>query len=234
MSNNLVVDDHNELQETRITGMPVQPVALRVPAKIISFIFHPLFVPVYLIFFYVKTQSHLFSGFSNQDRVFLIVRFAVIYTMFPLVTILLLRGLKFVKSIFLKTQQERIIPYIICMVYYWWMWYVLHNQHEFPGEIVMLTLAIFLVSILGLLVNISIKVSMHAMSMGVAITFLMLMGFSQDISFTAYISIGLLLTGLVCTSRLIASDHTPNEIYIGLLIGVISQLIAFWAANWFA
>ena len=44
MSTNLVVDDQNELQEQRITGRPAQPVALRIPAKIISYIFHPLFI----------------------------------------------------------------------------------------------------------------------------------------------------------------------------------------------
>jgi hypothetical protein len=150
------------------------------------------------------------------------------YTMFPLLTLLLLRGLGFVKTIYLKTQQERIIPYVICMIYYWWMWYVLHNQPEFRGEIVMLALAIFIVSILGLLANIYMKVSMHTMAMGVAAAFVMLMGFSQDISFTLYISITILITGLVSTSRLIASDHTPAEVYTGLLIGVASLTIAYF------
>lgn len=230
MSTNLVVDDQNELLEHRITGRPVQPLALRIFAKVISYIFHPLFIPVYLIWFYVRSQPHLFSGFSPMERNFLIIRFGVMYTMFPLFSILLLKALKFVKSVYLKTQQERVIPYIICMVYYWWMWYVLHNQPEFTGEIVMLALAIFIVSILGLLANIVMKVSMHAMSVGVAVTFLMIMGFSQDVNFTVYISIALLLTGLVCTSRLIVSDHTPQEIYFGLFIGIISQVIAYWFA----
>ncbi|MES1220168.1 MAG: hypothetical protein ABUT20_31990, partial [Bacteroidota bacterium] len=125
---------------------------------------------------------------------------------------------------------ERVIPYIICMVYYWWMWYVLHNQPEFAGEIVMLALAIFIVSILGLMANILMKVSMHAMSVGVAVTFVMIMGFSQDVSFTVYTSIAIIITGLVCTSRMIVSDHSPLEIYFGLFVGIISQTIAYWFA----
>lgn len=114
------------------------------------------------------------------------------------------------------------------MVYYWWMWYVLHNQTEFAGDIVRLALAIFIASILGLMANIIMKVSMHAMSVGVAATFLMMMSFSQDVSFTVYISIAILFTGLVCTSRLIVSDHTSQEIYVGLFIGIISQVAAYW------
>ena len=228
MSDNLVVDDHNELREVRNSGMPLQPAFLRIIAKIISFIFHPLFIPVYLISFYVKSQPYLFSSFSPQERFFLILRFAIMYIMFPLFTILLLKALGFIKSIYLKTQQERIIPYIICMVYYWWMWYVLHNQHEYSNETVMLPLAIFIVSILALLANIIMKVSMHAMAAGVAVTFLMIIAFSQDISFTLYVSLALLLTGIICTARLIASDHTPKEVYTGLAIGIISQIIAYW------
>lgn len=83
MSTNLVVDDQNELQEQRISGRPAQPVILRIAAKIISYVFHPLFIPVYLIWFYVKSQPHLFSGFSSQERNFLILRFGVMYTLFP-------------------------------------------------------------------------------------------------------------------------------------------------------
>lgn len=226
MTTNLVVNNQNELQEEKITERPDHPVVLRILAKIISFVFHPLFIPVYLLWFYIKSQPYLFSGFSSQERNFLIIRFGVMYTFFPLFTILLLKALKFIKSIYLKTQQERIIPYIICMVYYWWMWYVLHNQPEFAGDIVSLALAIFIISVLGLMANIVMKVSMHAMAAGVAVAFLLMMGLSQDVNFTVYISIALLLAGLVCTSRLIISDHAPQEIYTGLFIGIISLVIA--------
>jgi hypothetical protein len=228
MNSRLVVDDSSQLSESRSNALGQQPLLIKLLAKMISYIFHPLFIPVYIIWFFIKSQPYLFSGFSVQEKNFLVLRFAVMYTMFPLLTLLLLRGLGFVKTIYLKTQQERIIPYVICMIYYWWMWYVLHNQPEFRGEIVMLALAIFIVSILGLLANIYMKVSMHTMAMGVAAAFVMLMGFSQDISFTLYISITILITGLVSTSRLIASDHTPAEVYTGLLIGVASLTIAYF------
>ena len=48
-------------------------------------------------------------------------------------------------------------------------------------------------------------------------------------NFTFYLSGALLIAGIVCTARLIASDHTPKEIYVGLLVGAISQLLAVWA-----
>src|SRR5260370_2922369 len=100
------------------------------------------------------------------------------YIMFLLVSVLLMKALGFISSIHLKTQRDRIIPYIVCMIYYWWMWYVLHNQPEFPKQCVILSFAIFLASIGGLMANINMKVSMHAIAAGVMASFVMFLGFS--------------------------------------------------------
>jgi membrane-associated phospholipid phosphatase len=40
------------------------------------------------------------------------------------------------------------------------------------------------------------------------------------------LSIALLLGGLICTSRLIISNHSDKEIYTGLMLGVLCQLAA--------
>jgi hypothetical protein len=229
MSNNLVVDDQSRLQGMRDSGMPPQPMALRLPAKIISFIFHPLFVPVYVIAFLVYIQPYLYSGFSVWDKKIVIIQGIVMYTFFPLITVGLLKALKFIDSIYLKTQRDRIIPFIACGIWYFWAWYVRRNLPGTPFELVYFSFAILITSSLGLIANIYMKVSMHAMAMGVASTFLILMGFSQDISFTAFISITVLITGLVCTARLLLADHTPAEIYTGLFIGAVSIFLAyFW------
>jgi len=36
----------------------------------------------------------------------------------------------------------------------------------------------------------------------------------------------LLITGMVCTARLIVSDHTVKEVYAGLLMGLLAQFAA--------
>ena len=142
------------------------------------------------------------------------------------VSVLLMKALGFINSIFLRTQRDRIIPYVVCMIYYWWIWYVMFNRTELPHELTILTLAIFLASIGGLMANISMKVSMHAMAAGIMVAFVIMLGFSQDISFGIYISLAILLSGIICTSRFIAGDHTAKEIYGGLLIGILCLVLA--------
>jgi len=151
-------------------------------------------------------------------------------TFLPLASILLLRALKFIDSVFLKTQRDRIIPYIICMIFYFWNWYVFKNNHEVK-DLVSMSMAIFNACVFGFLVNIFMKISMHAISVGVMSTFIALMAFTDSSSFSLYLAITVLIAGIVCTSRLIVSDHTQKEIYYGFLVGVFSQLAAHYFVN---
>ncbi len=150
------------------------------------------------------------------------------YTMFPMVTVLLAKGLGFIESVYLKTQKDRIIPYVACGLYYFWMWYVLRNQPEIPKQFLILSLAIFIASSVGLMLNSYLKISMHAIAAGVMVTFIMLLSFVISGNFGVYISIAVFITGLVCTSRLINSDHHPVEVYLGLFVGVIAQVLSYW------
>jgi hypothetical protein len=206
------------------SGLVFHPL-LKIGAKIISYIFHPLFIPVYISWFLIYINP-LFPAFSASDKTLLFIRFVVMYTVFPLFTVLIAKGLGFVQSIYLKTQRDRIIPYIACGLYYFWMWYVLKNQPAFPQFLVMLSLAIFLASSAGLIINSFMKISMHGLSLGVMMCFMLIMAFTTEANFGPYVAIALVITGLVSSARLINSDHHPAEVYAGFFVGVLSQLIA--------
>ena len=224
----LAVDSQNQLQEFRKNEFPPQPARFRFAAKVISIIFHPVFVPIYVICFLVYIHPYLFAGFSSENKSIAMIQAFVMFTFFPVVTVLLLKALKFINTIYLQTQKDRIIPFVACGIWYFWIWYVWHNLPEYPVVAAQFALAIFVAASIGLLVNIYMKVSMHAISMGVMITFILLLAFSEDISFGVYISVALFIAGLVCTARFIVSDHTQKEVYVGLLVGIISQLLAGW------
>lgn len=92
----------------------------------------------------------------------------------------------------------------------------------------MFSLAVFLATCLGVFFNTYFKVSMHGLSLGVVITLLFILSFSSSTNFGPYLSIALLTTGVVCTARLVNADHNPFEVYGGLLLGSVAQLVA-WA-----
>ncbi|HEY0040622.1 MAG TPA: hypothetical protein VGB71_08170 [Flavisolibacter sp.] len=199
--------------------------ALRTSAKVISYIFHPLFVPVYFGWFLIYVLR-LFPALDPFRKTMLIVQFFVSYTLLPLATVLIAKALGFIQTVHLKTQKDRIIPYIAIMIFYFWMWYVSKNL-GFPKESVTFSLAVFLATCFGVFVNSFFKVSMHALSMGVIIAWFFIFSFSSSTNFGPYLSIALLIAGIVCTARLINSDHRPFEVYAGLFLGALAQTIAW-------
>jgi hypothetical protein len=198
--------------------------SIGIAAKVISYIFHPLFVPVYVGAFFIYVLRY-FPQLDDWGQTKLLISFIVNYVVLPLATLLLGKALGFISSVYLRTQKDRIIPYVATGIFYFWVWYVFKNQ-SFPREIVMFSLAVFLASSIGLLLNSYMKVSMHAIAMGVLITLFLFLGFSTYENMGAYISIVFLIAGLVCTARLVNNDHIPIEVYVGLAAGIFAQVAA--------
>jgi hypothetical protein len=232
MNTGFIVDEKNELQEIRNADFSRQPAAIRVAAKVISYIFHPVFVPVYMIVFMVYEHPYLFAGLGSFDKLRVVLMGVIMYALFPVVTVLLLKALKFITTIQLTTQKDRIIPLVACGIWYFWICYIWWNSNKMddslliPKIAVQFSLAIFLSSWLALMANIIMKISLHAISMGVMLAFFFLLAFSEPLNFGIYLSAALIIAGAVCTSRFIVSNHSPKEVYGGLAVGIISMLVA--------
>lgn len=200
--------------------------AVRIAAKIISYIFHPLFVPLYVGLFLIY-EARLFNDRTDWQQKIILIQFFIYYTFFPLMTTMLSRALGFIQSVYLKTQKDRILPYIVCEIFYFWAWYVFRNIH-FPKEVVMFALGVFLACSLGLILNSYIKISMHTISLGVACAFFLLAATISTNSYGFYISIAFLVAGVTATARLIDSNHTQKEIYFGFFAGALAEVVAYF------
>lgn len=206
-----------------------QPVALRVTAQLISFVFHPLFIPVYITCFVLFVHPLLFAGYDEARKLRLVATVLVNLTFLPGVTVFLCWRLGFISNMFLNTQKERIIPLAATMIFYFWCWFVLKNFTEIPELYRQFLLGSFITVIGAWLANISFKVSLHALGIGGMLCFLLLLLYGMEGGSAWYLAIGLLVAGLVCSSRLVLSSHRPYEIYLGVVIGVGSQLAALVA-----
>ena len=67
---------------------------------------------------------------------------------------------------------------------------------------------------------------MHAIGMGGWLGIFLIIFHQNTMLMTWPLASVLVLTGLVCTSRLILSNHEPADVYGGLLLGIVSQLVA--------
>ncbi|MDB5191261.1 MAG: hypothetical protein JWQ96_824 [Segetibacter sp.] len=203
-----------------------QPQPLRLLAKIVSYLFHPLFIPVYIAAYLIYGHPYFFDTYDDKQKLIRLISIAVISTFFPAFTVFLLWRLKFADSIFLHTQKERIVPYITSTMYYFWAFYVNKNLPGTPPAIVFFFLGLFFCVSLAVIFNNYFKISMHGQGVGGAVAFIILLGLTTDEPIGLAISLTTLIGGLVCTSRLIISDHHPMEVYTGVILGAICQLVA--------
>jgi hypothetical protein len=203
---------------------------VRVFGHIISYVFHPLFIPSYITAFLVYADPYAFAGLNDRLKMYRLVSVIFSTAFLPLFSVALMKQLGFIKSIFLRSQKDRIIPYIVCMIFYFWAWYVSKNIRDSSSHTAML-LAVFLSCIAGMMANIYYKISMHGIAAGALLVLFIWMAFNGTVAGGSYLSIVILITGLVCTARFIVSDHNGFEVYSGLMVGGLCQLIAIAIAG---
>lgn len=219
--------------ESSITGAPEpghlnhQPLALRIVAHLFSYVFHPLFVPLFAISFLAFFHPSYFAGFTPFEKLRLLLSVALNTIFFPAFAVLLMKGLGFIKSVFLHTRQDRIGPYLSSMIFYFWMaWTFFKMQPSLPPILPSFMTGIFFTTVVGLLSNIYFKISMHAMGMGGLLGLFLIILLYNTMWMAWPLAAALLIAGLVCTSRLIVSNHSSGEIYWGLFFGLLCQLAA--------
>lgn len=221
----LIVTNENSLEE--VEDKSKKSSVLQWIAILLSYIFHPVFIPVYIISFLLYVQPFLFLGASAKYKALTLGQAFINYTFFPLVSILLLKAAGFIKTIKLEDRKDRIIPFIVCNIWYFWIWYVWRGLPDAPRFLVVFAFSVFLASSIGLLANIYLKISMHGIAAGTATAFMCLLTLdaaSPNISF--YLALTFLITGLIGTARLYLGAHTPFEYYWGLAVGTLAVCMA--------
>lgn len=195
--------------------------------KIISSIFHPLFIPIIgcICYFKITPQYYTQNHFFGNTLPILILTVIV-----PIVCYIILRSVGLITSYSLPTIKERKYPLYISLALLLLVVYkVIPNNYssELFFYFLGLVVAIFC-SLLLLLIR--FKSSLHATGMGSLLMFLISLSVHFEINIIYAIAITVFCTGLVSTSKLYLKTNTTLEIIVGFLIGISSQLltIKYW------
>lgn len=205
------------------------PAVLRYTGQFLSYIVHPLFIPTYFMLYLMRVLPFEFVGITEWQLTLRLFSVFWLTAFFPAFAVFLMWRLKLSDSIFLRTQKERIIPYVITMFFYWWMYYLSRNFTDQPIALKFFYFGIFIATAIGLIANNFIKVSLHTMGVGGLLTAVMIVGFHYPIDNAIWALMAVLITALVVSARMLVSDHTRQELIAGLLIGFLTQVMAyFW------
>lgn len=201
---------------------------LKLPARVISIIFHPIFVTFGTAMLIYWLQKPQYISLQNKHPLWLGILF-VNLVMFPLLATLLMKALGFISSITMKEPKDRIIPLIATMTFYFWAYNVASNlQPEVPFYMRVFLLGSFWGVILIFIINIFFKTSMHTTAISATVGILLMMILQLKIDVLWIIIAMIFLAGIIGSARLILKEHLPFELVLGYLTGFLVQIGAYF------
>ena len=192
--------------------------------KLISYVFHPLLFSFLGSFLYLYlSPKHILK---EQEYIILLIVFVSTYII-PILLLAILKRFNMISDYHLRNIEERKFP-----VLFFIMLSFLLGRAMVSTQIADLLAfsffgVAFALSFTYLLFNIKIKTSLHTLGIGGIIGFVMVMSYEYRLNFNSLLAGLFILAGLIGVSRLALSAHRPKEIYIGFVLGLISQVISF-------
>jgi hypothetical protein len=196
-------------------------------AHIVSFVFHPVFMPTILaygMYYFVRAS---FAGIELHDFVLkMLIPIFACTAFFPIFAVLLMKALGFVEDIHLYKPRDRFIPLIVCMVFYFSTYYWM-MRGKAPILIQVLMLGSYCNIVALFIINIFFRISMHTTGAGGMLGMLIVLLLVSPVSLTIPFFLGIFIAGFIGTARLLLKAHKPSEIWWGYLLGIVVQLAAY-------
>jgi len=192
-----------------------------------SYVFHPIFIPVYAALFYFFWND---SYFTNPEKYFAIFQIVIITLLLPILFFFLLRTAGQVDSIMISKISQRKIPLVIQSFLTILLVRKSITLDHYP-EFHFFFLGGLLSTVLALaLLFLSTKASLHAIAISAFTVFVIGLSVHSQTRNINLIAFLVLMNGFVASSRLEMKAHTPKELVIGFLLGIIPQLLLlrFW------
>jgi len=195
-------------------------------AKILSYIFHPVFLPLYCLLLLLNIKSYFTFELIFKAKLLLILFVSVSTIFFPLVMIFLMKKQGLIKSYQMNNRQERIYPYIIVVIFYF-LTYNLFRQMQLPDIFLLYMLGATLLLLIVIIINIWWKISTHMVGIGGVLGLVAALMIKLSLNLIFLFAVIILLAGLIGFARLKLNSHKPLEIYAGLLAGIFIMLGIF-------
>lgn len=201
--------------------------AITATARFLSAICSPLLMGTYGITLAIWLSYLCYS--SDKAKAAVIAVTFVATCIIPIIGIFLLNKVGVVKDPTLNDRSDRTVPYVITAICYVGS-AVYYRFVNAPVWLSMFAIGGAVALMILTLVNRKWKISGHATGMGgiVAMLFFLMCSGNSPVDMQWEFITGVILAGLVCTSRLILERHTLLQVGAGFLNGFLCTFLPTW------
>lgn len=177
------------------------------------------------ILFNLNTYISFAVSADMRTAVYLI---CLVFTLFlPVVNVLFLYWKGAVHSLQLDTRQERIVPLMLTTISFGMGFYFLTDL-PLPGAVVKIILGAMIVATGCLLITFFWKISIHMAGIGGLVGAMIGLSDRLMLDLTVPLIFLVLCSGLIGFSRLHLQTHTPPQVYLGFLLGLVCEIGSFY------
>ncbi len=205
---------------------------MKVASKIISYLFHPLLIPTWMILLMQYANPYWFFEIKAKLGVPVIAAVTLYTFIYPMIAILLLRKLEFIDSLEMPDSKQRIIPMIITIVLYVWV-YLIFKSKGFPLIAKVFMMGTLVSLFLSFFINVFQKLSLHMVGISGALIASLLVLYTSAVDIRSIFLLIVVATGAVASARLYLEAHNWKEIYAGFLVGIFGQVFGLLIVSLF-
>lgn len=190
--------------------------------KSISFIFHPLLMPLLGVIFYFSKTPRFIPDPVLKGKLFSVTILTVVL---PMLLYYLLKTLNKVDSVYLETTNERKLPLLLNSLIIVLVLIRVLPQNEIP-ELYFFFIGILISTITCFaLAVVKFKASIHMIAASGFFMFAVALAIHFKVNINGTIALMCIILGAIATSRLHLKAHTPIELVIGFFVGLMPQLV---------
>ncbi len=193
---------------------------------ILNVIFHPVFLPTYLMIWYFFNSTNIYPIILAQFiptslKIQWILLYASLNSIMPIVILVVMKNSRLLSSIRMDKIKERRYFFLIIGTYYWLLFYLfreqMYSRELFRPAVLITGVMSVTMFLLSLLTTSKIKISLHSAGYGiltglfVSFTFLFQHNFLPEI-------------------RLLSKAHQFTELISGWILGLLSCIVIFLTA----
>ncbi len=195
-------------------------------ARIISIAMHPMFMITWAMLVMFNLQAY-FVRILPQDLKWIILALVFINTvLLPGLLLWIMAKRNIISSFELPLKEERTWPFMIFAVFYGATFFMLLNI-GLPRIYYMFIAGGLAAIILTTIVNFYWKISIHMVGIGGITGGFIALTIKSMIYEPGLLVVLFLLAGLTGFARLKSGSHTPAQIYVGYLVGLLAVMLMF-------
>jgi hypothetical protein len=185
----------------------------------------PSFLFAVLVFFTPEALQPM-SG-----RVMMYVLMLIFITTFiiPVFSLIGLKTSGTISSFRLVRRQERILPFILITIFYGITTFLFYSKIQVNNLLMAIFVGATLVVALITIITIFIKISVHSVGAGCIVGYIF--GFNRlypGFEMILILTIAIVLSGAILSSRLYLKAHTPKEAYMGFVLGLVISYLTLY------